>query len=523
MIRTKTQLLALLAIACGTPALSAQQQPGIEDTALTGPAPALLPEPAIPTEATLFRLRSGGILWGAIDEHAAEQVTVRRLDTGGLVRLPWNLLDSTQELDLRRRFGYVDTAAEEIMIPGQKLVLHDGNELVGLLLAPIGDDLVIKEASGPRRVKRSLVDHIARVEVAALDVYSKDELYLDESAKIDETSAQAHYELAEYCERIFDFAHALEHYDKAAELDPTFMADELPNIVARMEVKAQQQEQLELLGEIDRLGRRRLYQKALEMLAEFDATYPDSPLRANRLKIQSKIEDAREKYVRDSVVRLKWYSWMDRLAAKAARLPSYEGALAFVDETMSEEIARNVTEDARRYWPEVEADQVRQLWLERKPGRWRHASYGHATWLLGEDDAKKGGPEAIVKDAEEGNSRDAARDDLEKKIERFIKNQQIAKRAKRSEQEANELESYWLGMSHASRRAWLLAYYVENSGELEVNPKPHLQNCPTCAGQGFREIMYTGSGSGNQGSGGIRREMCETCQGVAVIRRVHFR
>jgi hypothetical protein len=57
---------------------------------------------------TMLRLRDGSIRWGSVEGHDPDGIRFRVLDTGGLARLPWSLLDPAEAADLRQRFGYVE-------------------------------------------------------------------------------------------------------------------------------------------------------------------------------------------------------------------------------------------------------------------------------------------------------------------------------------------------------------------------------------------------------------------------------
>src|SRR5690349_16764151 len=65
-------------------------------------------------EVLMLQLRDGAFRFGTIQSHDAEGFLFTRLDNGGVARLPWSLLDPRQSDELRRRFGYVDLAGEEI-------------------------------------------------------------------------------------------------------------------------------------------------------------------------------------------------------------------------------------------------------------------------------------------------------------------------------------------------------------------------------------------------------------------------
>lgn len=475
-------------------------------------------------ELLLLRLRGGGIQWVRIESHTPELVAVRRLDNGGLVRLPWGLLDPAQEEELRTRLGYVDLDGDEPMLQADVLVLHDGRELVGRLLSSEGENFTLKQESGSLLIRKALVKEATTRQAAALEVYTREELYRDEAARLltpsGEQEPAVHFELARYCERILDFAGALRHYERAAQLDPSFKAAELGAILPRVATKVQQQEQLDALAEIDRTKRRGYFDKAIQALASFDARYPGSPLRAERLKLEERVLKERERAVRN-LVRVQWYSWIDRTAGEAARLETFEAAMAYVEDSMSGRIVQGVTEDARRIWAEVDEDKVRQLWIERERRAWKPASYGVGTWLLGKENALKGVTEAAP-EAEQKSERDRAREDLAQQMQRFMRNQQIAKRASRSADDQQAINDFWTTYSPSSRKAWLVAYYAENSGEVDLRPRPEIYNCASCGGTGYREVIYT-SGGRSGSSGGMKLEPCQVCHTLGVVRRIRYR
>ena len=499
-------------------AATAALQDGLPD----GGASLDLLSPAVPdAPLSMVRFRDGSIQWGRILEHTAEEVSFERIDTGGLVRAPWGLLDPIQENELRMRFGYIEVEGEEVMMTAQMLVLVDGSEVVGKILGYTENEIIVKDRSGTRYVSKGLVrDTRDGVRVSALELYTKEELYSLELVAIEPEDSQAHFDLAEYCERILAFSHALKHYIAAQALDAAFMDSELGMIIARVEVKVGQEEQLDFLAAVDLLKRRKKYDEALVELEVFDGLFEDSPLRVDRLKLSDRIEKARDKHVREEV-RRRWYLAIERLAGVAARNKGYEATLGYLDETMSEEILAYVQGNATRLWAEVESDQVRQMWLERKPGRWRPASYGLATWLLGEDEALAGGPVQTV--AAPKSERDQERAALEERISRFLRNQEMAKAARGSEDDEEDVEAFWARLSYAARKNWIVAYYAEHSGEVELREKPELHNCRECGGTGTREVLYTGSARTGGPPSGLRLVACEACRGIGRTRRIRYR
>lgn len=482
------------------------------------PAAALAAPPA-----TMLQLRDGSIRWGRIVEHDPEGLLFERLDTGGRVRVAWTFLDPLQERDLRTRFGYVDVDSEELLVDAERLVLVDGQEVVGKIVSREGDALRLKSATGVVEVPKARVRAVAGTRVPALDIFTKEELYSARLAETDLADAQAVWGLAEYCERILDFEHALEHYRQAHELDPELHADVVDFVLSRAAQKAERQEQVNALAEADRLRRRHRFDEALATLAIFAERYPDSPLSPDRVKLEKRVEQARTEFLRD-LVRRSWFSWMERLLSQAARTRGLEESLSYVDEALSDEIVARVTEQARRYHTTITEDEVRQLFLERKRGRWRPASYGEATWLLGEDKALAG---AKPKKEETGGPKsqlEREREQLEERIRRFLQNQEAARRTRqRDDGEEEDAETFWKTLSVGARRNWLVAYYAENGGDLDVRPNPELTNCPECGGTGVREILFTGNARTGGGTSGTAKVPCQTCHGLGRLRRIRYR
>lgn len=502
--RLCTAALGLLALA--SPALALQ-----DAEAATAPS----------ADVMLLRLRGGDIQWGTIEDHSAEALTFIRLDTGGRVVLPWSFLDSEQDLELRTRYGYVDLGGEEILISAELLVLVDGQEIIGRVQGRTDESVLFKSQGLTLAVPKARIkSHVAGLQAPALDIYTKEELYADELLRTDAESAASQFALAEYCERIFDFPHALQHYQAAAELDPTFKAKEMPVLLERVGIKVESQEQVDYLANVDHLSRRRKYEDALLALGAFDGLFPESPLKTDRLKLEERVVKARDKYVRTEVQK-RWFAWMGRLAAKAGRELSYDETLSFLEERFSDEIVQSVTEEMRRVWPDIEEDQIRQFFIERKRGRWKPASYGMGTWLLGEDAALAGGSGSSAQ-AQPESARDRERADEEERITRFLRNQQMAKRNSKVAEDEEEIADFWKTLSSTARRYWIIAYYAENAGQLDVRPKPELQNCSECGGTGAREVIYTGSAR-EGASSGLRLVTCIACRGIGRVRRIRYR
>jgi len=491
---------------------------------------------------TMLRLRSGAIQWGEVLEHTPDGVVFRRLDTGGIVRLSWKFLDPSQERSLRMEFGYIDTSSEILYIDADRLVLVDGKEVTGLIVGRSDGAIRVKTEGGLIDVPAARVRAITQaVQVPALEVYSKEELIQKRLAESPPMDAAGYYDFGRFCEQILTFAPALDAYKEANQLDPSFRSSEMPGLIVRTAKKVEQQAQLEYLAEADLLKRRKHFDDALLKLSFFSDKFPDSPLEGDRFKLTKRVEDAQEEYVRE-VVQRGWYRWTERLATHAARNGGpddkpmgFAQSLGFAEEKLHQDVLTAVVEDAREWQTELEEDTVLQMWLERKVARYRIASYGLGTWLLGEDAALAGSPQS-TQAAESSSEVDSERAALEEKIRRFLQSQKTAGRnsALTGEDDEDDAEGFWKTLSTSNRASWIVAYYAENSGDMQIKDPPELRNCPTCAGRGVIEQVITGfnrSGDSNSTNGPQRPKVpsgritvaCETCKTIGRIRRIRYR
>ena len=303
-----TSLIPILLCSFGS--LSARQVPGSASQA-----------PASSTEeALMLRLRDGTIHFGRIAEHDPDGLRFTLLSHGGSVRVPWSLLDPQQDLELRTRFGYVDVASEEYLVPATRFILRDGKELIGVnVTADPGSDLFqIKVDGNLVALPKNRVQRLeSGVMVPALDVYSREEAYEKLSTGVDREDPQALWKLASDCERILDFGHAAGHYRELAALDPQFQTEAVQAKLAAAERKAEQQEQIDYLREIDKLRKKGYFSRALAMCDDFAHLFPRSPLSEDVGKKKLAVQLARDKKLTEEV-RREWFRWMGRLAREAA-------------------------------------------------------------------------------------------------------------------------------------------------------------------------------------------------------------
>lgn len=476
--------------------------------------------------ATMLRLRDGSIRWGTILSHDADGIVFQLLETGGRARLPWPLLHPDEESDLRRRFGYVDLSGDEVYVEADRIVTIEGTELVGLVVDKSGDTIVVKTASALVPIAKNRVAGTpTTVQVRADEVYTRPELYAQGLSNVDVASADGNYQLAQWCERILDFPHAVEHYKKAQTLDAAYKPDDVRVSLARAVEKAARQDQIDYLSDLELLAARRHYDDALARAEGFATRFPDSPLIPNAKKAKDRVLKARERFLSDRVVTL-WYQRTAQLSRTAAQKFGYEGAVDYAGSQLQKDVLEYVVKEALTITKDATPEAVRKLWQARRKLRWYRASYGLGTWLLGRDEALKGGVEEKPKDTKAMSEVDKERAALEKKLERYLQNQEMARKAKVSNEQVDDREKSWRELSLDNRAGWILAYYAEHGGDFDVDPKPMLAECRECGGKGTREIAMVGGNVSRQAVGRSSIAVaveCESCHGIGYVRRISYR
>jgi len=490
---------------------------------------------ASPGETQVLRLRSGDILWGQVVEHDAGTLRFRRIDTGGIVSLPWSFLDPVEEAERRLEFGYVELAAEELLVDAERFTLRDGSELMGVLDGRDTRFIWIKNADGRIPIPvQNIQGAPERVRVAALEVYSRQELYQAKSAELGaalvasgRTGAVAHDELAKYSERLFDYVHAYEHYSYVDQLDPSYDSQRIGSALERAKLKAEQQEQLDVLSAIDLHSARGRFDRALAALALFEERYPDSPLREDWIKLRDRVKKAQLSAVREAV-RRSVYSWTTRLAREAVRKHTeYSSLVAYLEDDMQEALFEAVRGDLARLAPGIEEGEIKQIWLERKLAGARPATFGVGTWLLGKERANKTYAKEKDKEKEgEGDkqpSKADARKQLDERLEAYIKNQQLTRKAQSrgSSDEEDENQKFWELWNYSSRWHWAQAYFIEDSELFSVTSVSYTA-CRECGGKGILEILNLGGASKNSKRGNVATP-CPTCHTLGIVRRIRYR
>lgn len=531
-------LVGALCIAGGLAHASMQAGPATspaqeaEAAAPGGPLFAPPPPPAAES-VVMLQLRDGTVRFGAIENPGPEGIEFVRLDTSGRARLPWSMLDPVQAEALRTEFGLVDVEAESLFVSGSRLLLEGGGSVEGVILSKEGDMFLIKNGGNVQALPKSRVRAIeSNIELPALDVYRPEEMYERLLAVADLETPGGRLDLARKSEAILDFAHAVEHLEAAlamaqeegASLDQDFELTTVQAMLARAQVKAENQEQLDVLREADTLRKKGRFDEAIALAQAFPQQYPRSPLVEDARKAEKRLMEARDEAAVD-LVRRRWAHWARKLTRQRALMasPTFEADRTWAIETLPEEIQRRVHADLVAGVSEaIDFDAVRSIFDARPRKKYSAATYGSAgTWLLGRDAAIAGieGNQGGGREAEQSVA-DAERAAINERIRRYVENQRLASRRTSAGEESDRTQEFWANWSPQGRAQWLMAYYAEEAGDFELRERPDLRNCGNCAGEGAIEQFIAGTVLRGESRG---LAPCPRCHGVQVVRRIYYR
>ncbi len=474
----------------------------------------------------MIRLKDGNFLFAEVLSHDEAGILIRRLDTGGQITLRWNHLFPAEEDRLRIKYGYKDQSREEVRVQADRLRLNDGTERIGFLIDRSGEDLFlrIKETVIPVP-KSKLVAPADRVEINALEVYTKDQLYEMKAAELSPTDATGFLDLGRFLVRIRDLKRALESFKKVQTLDAAFHAEEVTATVARLENQVARQEEIDALDAIDSLRGRREFSKALELCQAFLKKWPQSSF-LNELTIKQKgIFREREELLNKTVV-LRWYAAAERIAGKKGMDPTLGQADAqdYAQKEMSKEIQEKLVEEIKKINSEITPEQIRSIWTKRgKLASVHRATYGDGTFVLGAERAQKDCLGEKDKEKKQDRRSDEEKE-LQEKVRRYIENFQKAQKQGSGSTEEDGPDLWWEKARGSEKQQWILAYYAEFGGDMEVT-RPICELCPSCGGAGAVTVLETSSGSdsGNQSGPRSRQFPCPSCHKMQIRRGVYYK
>jgi len=466
----------------------------------------------------VIRLKNGVELHGEVLAFdAMVGVVVKRCDNDGIITLRWEHIHDTDAEEIKSANGYGDMEVETILIRATRLLLDNGDFVIGVRAESSRDGVLTLHRMGKDYdYLHNRINGVETVEVAAQEIFTAQELYAQKiSGALPETVLD-HFKVGVFCESIAFYARALEHFQIAAEIDPSFKPKATAHKIEQMEIKRTEKEATQLLGEI----RNRLYKKkfsrALEMCDIFLRTFPLSRQKGDLEKLHAKVMIKRQSHYQQLIL-TDYFTIIDRVAARIAKQSGLKlgDALAYARDEMCFDIKENL---ARLYGMEIE--EIEELWKNRKGGGLRSATYGTATFILGEEAHLLPAETTEPERKEEKKEALTVDERLREKIEAIKKarDKNAARRVSVGQPPdaiGQSPEQWWRNSKVEWKKQLVCAYYAEWSGDVKIH-RIRLRKCASCEGKGW--FLYFPRGEEIKTS-----DPCPVCKTLGIVRVVYYK
>lgn len=468
--------------------------------------------------AEIIRLKNGVELHGKIVDFDNEVgVTVQRFDNGGVLDLRWEHILDADVRAMRIARGYGDEEAAPIYIKVKKILLINGEYLMGLQVESSRPGFITLRCLGKtNEYPQSVVKEIETIEVEVQEIYTLEELFQQKLTEGIPETALEHFNLGVFCESIEFYDRALELFLAVAELDPEFKADLIVLKIKKMQVKIREKEATDILRSIRNRIYKKMFPAAFDLCDRFVEEYPDSVQMGDLEKLRAQAIAKRRQHYQIEIL-TDYFAYLDRIATKVSSNKEFklDDALSYARDELGADVRKKLGEHYK-----MEIEEVEDLWLNRKGGRHRTASYGEGTFILGDEATVIPTPEEDEKEKKEEKEPATLDEKLKKKIEGIRKSREKDAKRRRSQINMEDVgqspEQWWLNAKELQRRSFLLAYYAENSGDMKI-VKVRLMNCPYCCGKGFFEHFTQGT------EGESSKEACTVCKTLKYYRVVLYK
>lgn len=465
--------------------------------------------------AQSLQLADGRVLLANVEDADGDGLRVRRLDNGGLLELRWGHLSVASATNWKRKLNLIGDAQDELVVRADEVLYRSSGRaqsIIGRITDASGDPLIVQAKGVPYRIARRDLQGVRKVEVPAIQVYTKEEFY-DEAFNRHQPGEQAnkHMLLAEDLIKFRDYDRAAIHLDKAKELDNASDKARVDVLIDRLKRFKEAAKELGMLEQIQiarSRGGMQNFKKGREWIARFEKEFPKTKLKAEFDRAKTVFEAARTRFFTGKVAD-QWRRSIRSIASKQVGTEGFtlQAAKDYAQNEMTKAIIANLQKSL-----ELEPEEIEQMWGNRKQHpvgrRTEHFDYGIGSWVLGDKE--------ILKDTAAGKATakaDAAKKDpvgKDRDIERFAKLLRQAMERRRSQQSQGQQkqltpEGWWDDASKGERISWLRSYYAEYSGQMVVD-YASARKCISCYGEGSTPEV--------DAQGKPTRKKCFLCQGT---------
>ena len=468
--------------------------------------------------AEIVKLRDGSLVHGTITEFdEASGFTVRRVDTGGELRLRWEHLPPDEVRRIKASRGFTGEEAEPWMVDVVHLVMRNGTTETGVLVeGGPPSSYRLRRRGVEDSFPRGQVRTVEPGQVEGLEVYSPEDLYREIVAVLGApTDAVGQLALAIACEGAKLYEAARDHFLAVRELDPALKSELVATRLAQIAIKIEDAAETAELDEVRSRLYRKQFEQARELAASFRQRYPASRQQGELVVLEGEIDRGKREHFGRRIVG----DYFDLLERHANELARDDGVTLDVVRQLCEEgiHAEIVAQLAKDYV--MTEDGVQVLWDRRSGGSVRTSSYSDGTFILGKDKALDFG--RFDTEEETVDPEVASEDQFDDLVEKVKKQREALAQQRRASSRGNALadngpnpDEWWAAADTDTRRRWILSYYAEFSAALRViEAKP--RSCRRCDATGIVQ--------GTNDKGEIVELGCPVCKGLRQERIVRAR
>jgi len=534
---------------------------------------AVLLAPSAPADT--IRLENGRIMHGNVDRGYVdpEYLRIQMFNTGGVVKVRWEHIivedRDTWQVDLGLRES---DEAVELKVDGHKILFVNNLVLIGMILNPdalsggAAGEIIVQSKGKQDTYPRGSIAKAEPMRVDLALVYTPRQAYEIKRDEINPNNGPTHFDLAEYGKAVRAYEEAKEHLLKAKEdLDflKTPQGKQIDSKLATLEILLRNKA---LQTDLDRVkvalieaksagrdfGRTaQIYLEARDSMLRIMKQYEDKKIQAE-FKIPDlakRVETERRVFFQKRMP-TEVYSWLRKAANEKSReqkvkdIPpgtdrqqvailqmkgTFEGArqyftrqatedlwnhiikivgageaMAEIQKTMDKDPAKLTEQekDRAKRLAELEKslrDELQDYWTNRSKSGGYTTSYGTGSFIVVKSDLKLTRKAPPAGGGNRGRAGGAGQQ------------QQAVDVIKTPDQ-------WWEAASTSEKANWLLSWYAEKSGFLEVTRKgpENAVNCDNCGGLGYKKVNVASTGE-------EEAERCQSCNGCKVIQKIRWR
>jgi hypothetical protein len=452
---------------------------------------------AAPASADVIRLRTGEAIKGRlIAEKSNENVLVIEDYLSGAIReIAWPAVDPTdRDVLWFDKLGLGARGTGQVYaIKGVELsVLQQGGNTITIRGVIQKTDkpktVVLKTQTGVVEIAEDRVVGKEETDIDASDVYTPEELYDQILAEGPPQDSRGWKILAQRAEQVGAYAKAKEAWEQVAADPSTLNPQEAQKNIERLTALLKDEDALKTLRDLKNILDSGQFPKVREGIEKFPERHPEAsePVKKKVEDLKKTFEERRKTFLaRQCLTRFpKTLQKLIKDKVKAKETPIND-VLAWTRKELAEEAFADLAKQLQTaYDPAVTTEETKTLWDARpkRPNSWKTVGYGSGSFIVNPPQIKP-----PTNNRPQGGNRSGG----------------SGPQVQFKPPPPPTRDTWWASTNE--RATWVLAFFVENSGLFEIDPKKIKSPCSLCLGEGLIRKALS--------SGGELAYLCTRCGG----------